>query len=70
MQKTEDLNCWFWIDCRVPEEERKMSILCEDCHEDFPNVGYFWEAWRGYGPWNIKCGECGKVIHKKEADEE
>lgn len=58
-------NCYFWIDEKVPESERKMNVMCEKCHDKNPKLGYwFWEGSRlGYGPYDFVCGECGFVVH-------
>ena len=63
--------CWFWIDCRIPEDERTMSVLCDECRkEKYPDVGSYWDFDDGCGPWDIICDECKKVLHKHVSQEE
>lgn len=57
-------NCYLWIDESVPEDERTMSVLCEECHLKYPTLGWFWEGSRlGYGPFDFVCNKCGHVVH-------
>lgn len=58
-------DCYFFIPLDDPEEERKMSVLCVDCHDkDYSDTGWFWEgSTLGYGPFNYICCKCNKTIH-------
>lgn len=58
-------NCYFWTDDSIPTEERKVSVLCEQCHLRHPEIkGWFWEGSRlGYGPFDFICNSCGFVVH-------
>jgi hypothetical protein len=59
-------NCWFYMDETVPEEEQTINVLCCDCHEKFPTLGWFWEgSKRGYGPFDFICEKCGHKVHEK-----
>ena len=61
-----DLNdCYFFIDCRVSEEKRCMSVMCVECHDQkYPEMGWFWPgSQKGYGPFQYVCSICGKVVH-------
>lgn len=59
-------DCFFFIDYEVPEEERTMSVVCVACHEQqMPDIGMFWSAKNGYGPFDYKCCKCGKLVHSK-----
>jgi hypothetical protein len=61
-KRSED--CYFWTDESVPEDERKINVLCEGCHLKFPGLGWFWEGSRlGYGPFDFICEKCGHVVH-------
>lgn len=66
-----DYDCYFFVDMGVPEEERTMSILCVECHEQkMPDVGWFYKgSEEGYGPFLYKCCLCGKVIHAEDEGE-
>lgn len=60
-------DCFFFIDYSVPEEDRTMSIVCIECHEKYmPDVGMYWNANDGYGPFDYKCCKCGKLVHGKD----
>lgn len=60
-------DCWFYQDTNVPENERKMHILCERCHVSHPNLGWFWKgSVYGYGPYDFICSKCSHVIYKPE----
>jgi hypothetical protein len=60
-------DCFLFIDYSVPEEDRTMSIACVECHEKhIPNIGMFWTAKDGYGPFDYKCYKCKKFVHRKE----
>jgi len=60
-----DESCYFWMDSSVPEEDRTMSVMCVPCHDTkYPDLGWFWDGEnKGYGPFNIICDICGKLIH-------
>jgi hypothetical protein len=67
-EMSEPDGCWFWVDCRVPEGDRKMSALCGGCRTaKHPGVGSYWDFRDGCGPWDVVCGECGAVLHKHVA---
>jgi len=63
-------NSYWFVDQDRPIEEQTMAAMCEKCHdEDHPDLGWFWPgASKGYGPYDIICLFCKKVIHqgKKE----
>jgi len=61
-------NCWFWIDKDLPEDQQKINVLCQTCHETkFQDLGWFWEGSRlGYGPFDFICEKCGHIISKAE----
>ena len=62
---TNAAGCWFWIDCQVPEDKRKVSPLCSKCREEkHPGVGSYWNFADGCGPWDIVCQECHAILHK------
>lgn len=54
-------NCYLYVDSRLPINEQKMSVMCEDCHKTH-NFGSFWSADRGYGNWLINCKLCNAII--------
>lgn len=57
-------DCYLWMDESIPEEERTMNVLCEQCHPKYPGLGWFWEGSRlGYGPFEFVCNKCGHVVH-------
>jgi hypothetical protein len=59
-----DEDCFFWLDMRIPEDVRHMSVMCLSCHEEHPELGWFWEgSIKGYGPYEYRCDTCGKVLH-------
>lgn len=68
-------DCYFYIDKTeqdVPDHKQKISPLCVSCKEEhFPgqNVGWFWQAEQGYGPWVFKCNICGHIIHDPDQEE-
>lgn len=58
-------NCYIWVDSEVPEDDRRMNFLCENCHIKEPDLGWFWEGSRlGYGPYDFICDKCGHVINE------
>lgn len=64
-------DCFFFIDYMVPEKDRTMSIVCVECHDKYmPDVGMFWDAKEGYGPFDYKCCKCGKFVHEKDEIDE
>ena len=64
----QDLDCFLFIDMNLPEEERRMSVLCVECHnEKMPDTGIFYNgSLEGYSNYNWKCCICNKLIHKSE----
>ena len=61
---TEELeDCFF-----IPNEETdSIATCCLKCYQEkFKNQGgMFWNgSSRGYGPWEIKCNSCEKIIQK------
>ena len=57
-------DCYIWMDETIPEDQRTMNILCEQCHVKYPGLGWFWEGSRlGYGPFDFICNKCGHVVH-------
>jgi hypothetical protein len=68
-----DKDCYFFIDESVPEEKRKISVLCVECHDTkMPKTGMFYEGSKeGYGPFDYKCCVCGTLVNEcDEYDEE
>jgi len=59
-------NCYWFVDNNLPENERKMAALCEKCHDEkYKDLGWFWPgAQKGYGPYDIICTFCKKIINK------
>ena len=64
-------DCYFFADYRLPEEERTMAAMCVACHDkDHEDLGWFWPgASKGYGPYDIICTFCKKVIHQTDKKE-
>ncbi len=62
--KSEKEGCYFWINQAIPEEKRGISVMCEVCHEKHPTLGWYWPGAKGFGPYDIVCDECSKIIHK------
>ena len=61
---------YFWIDCREKEEEHHISVMCQECHDTkMPEIGWLWHGSKGYGPFNIICDLCEKVVHEGENDD-
>lgn len=67
-----DLDCFLFIDVEVPEEQRTISVLCVECHnEKMPNNGVFYQgSTEGYSDYDWTCCLCGKCIHKAISEEE
>ena len=65
-------DCYFFEDGKVPLEERRISVLCVECHDTkMPNTGMFYKGSKeGYGPFNYKCCLCGHLVHESEESEE
>ena len=63
-----DLDCFIFIDLSVSEEERAISILCVECHDEkMPDSGVFYQGSKeGYSNYDWVCCVCGKIIHKSE----
>jgi hypothetical protein len=55
----------------VNEETRKAQSFCVECWESKGLVGgMFWSgSVRGYGEFEVKCLDCGKIIHSVEEDD-
>ncbi len=63
--------CWFWVNEAVPEKDRSMSVLCDQCRtENYPKIGSYYNFSNGVGAWDITCGECDKLLWKHTAKEE
>jgi hypothetical protein len=66
-------DCYFFIECEpgIPEEERRVRVLCEDCHEKhMPDAGWFYPGSKeGYGPYTYQCHMCKTIIYKGDNDE-
>lgn len=60
-------NCYFWIDQSIPEDNRGISVICENCHKKNPDIGWFWDGNKGYGPYKIVCDLCQFVVHEDSA---
>jgi len=68
-----DKDCYFFVDESVPLQERKMSVLCVECHDNkMPETGMFYHGSKeGYGPFDYKCCICGQLVNDSdEYDEE
>jgi hypothetical protein len=64
-------DCYFFIDEKVPLQERTMSVLCTECHDTKMPVGMFYRGSQdGYGPFEFKCCVCQKIIHTVEENDE
>lgn len=65
-------DCYFFLDESVPEDERKMKVLCVTCQkEKMPDTGWFWKGSSlGYGPFNFICSLCGHIIYSPNKNEE
>jgi hypothetical protein len=63
-------DCYFFVDQKVPLNERKMSVLCTECHDTkMPDVGMFYHGSKeGYGPFEFKCCVCRKIIQTEEKE--
>jgi len=62
-------NCYFFIAEDVPENERVVRSRCVSCYRTTPE-GYFWEGSRlGYGPFEFKCHDCGRIIFEPSMQE-
>lgn len=65
-------DCYFFIetDPAIPEEERRVRVVCTECHDKhMPDTGWFYPGSKeGYGPFNYLCCKCQKVIHEGEND--
>lgn len=56
-------DCYFYIDANLPEDQQKVSPMCQECHKNFPDLGWLWEGSKmGYGPFDFICSKCGHVI--------
>jgi len=66
-----DNDCYLFVDMNVPEKERKISVLCIECHDEkMPKTGAFYAGSKeGYGPFNFRCCLCGIFIHKADDEE-
>ena len=64
-------DCYFFIECDpgIPEEERRVRVLCMDCHEKYKGGWFYPGSKEGYGPYNYQCHMCKKIIYKGEHDE-
>ena len=61
-------DCYFFVDHTVPLEQRKISVLCVECHDTkMPDTGMFYNGSKeGYGPFEYKCCLCGKIVNKDD----
>ena len=63
--------CWFWIDESVPEHQRCMSVMCQDCKTKSQHkIGSYYDFKNGVGTWDIVCDECKTVLWKHEPPED
>lgn len=68
------LDCYWYIDGRVPENERKMLACCTECYknnklidEKGNKAGWFWQgSIRGYGDYDLNCSICNKIINLRK----
>lgn len=61
-------DCYWFIDARLPENERKIQAMCVDCHRT-NTFGWFWlGSHQGYGDYDLRCSICGKSIHERETN--
>lgn len=65
------LDSYFYFDMSVSEEIRKARCYCVECWEAKGLIGgMFWAgSIRGYGNFEVKCVDCGKIIHSMEEDD-
>jgi hypothetical protein len=65
---SDNLDCYFF---KAESEENTMDAWCTDCrNKKRPHSGWFWHgSVKGYGPWDIKCHECNKFIHRVNKDD-
>ena len=67
-------DCYFFVDPdpNVPEEERRMKVICTKCRQEhMPDVGWFYPGSKeGYGPFDYQCCKCQKFIYKAEYETE
>lgn len=64
----DSLDCYFYLDMNIPEENRFMQTFCVDCmRESTIQEALFWQgSMRGYGEYKIVCNKCKKLIHEPE----
>ncbi len=61
-------DCYFFVDETMTEETRCMAAMCVECQKE-KKSGWFWPGeLKGYGPYDILCKFCQKVIHKKPTE--
>jgi len=66
-------DCYYFVDDKLPEEERIMQAMCAECHKTH-NLGWFWKGSElGYGDFDLMCSICKKegrleYIHQREND--
>jgi len=59
-------NCYWYIDESVPENEQKISAMCEQCHKT-KQAGWFWKGKeQGYGDYDVSCSLCKTPIYIRE----
>ena len=68
----DDIDCFLFIDMDIAEEERSMSVVCVECHDQkIPETGVFYEGSKeGYSNFNWVCCMCGKLIHKVDGEKD
>lgn len=61
-----EMDCYFFVDLEVPEEDRTISSMHIGCrNEKRPNEGWFYQgSVEGYGPFDYRCKVCNGLIHE------
>ena len=59
-------DCYFYLDSSIPENARCISVVCMNCKRKDPKLAaWFWPgSKKGYGPFEIKCNKCEKIIYE------
>ena len=63
-------DCYIYADGVVEEGDLpKVRMQCVECYEK-NKLGKLWSGINGYGPWDINCCNCKKIIHKPKGKDE
>jgi hypothetical protein len=64
-------DCFFYTEDSLPLAEQKIRVMCMKCHEENPDIGWFWEGSRlGYGPFVFACSKCEHIIFDPKGEHE